>query len=1133
MAKQRLTADVNSLSYAKSEVPYVAPPTKEILTLLDTRENQYIKTKKTIDLADELKNKIPHNKVSEPLFNDILAKIDKGISSINPENYADSELDAETLVHDIKNKMGVTELATQVNDLAGKAKEIEESKIREEKKQFKLQQLNASLKPVTKDENGRFVVPSLNMPKLVEDIAVYNSMDELFKGWKDSSMYTVNKDTGLLDINPSIQGKFGINKNTFADENELFRTGMSYLSTDPKLKEFIDDEAEFATAYDKPTSKSVLNALPPVLLEEMFKSEGKKADAITKEDIEKYTNNNSEALKELNKLAFSYTFKSKVSKDLSEKYGFSSDDMTFIDDVETLEAIKSRYATSKSTKTTQEIELGEDVGATVIPRDTATTAIPSPLSYTLYDKQIDENRSSYVNLQAQYKNIVNKGKGNPAEEARLRDTRLRLENELQIADARIQEAQTAKRNLTKSIMQEAEENGYNPLKTYTVENQQKVLKETKLANLDMIRSKQFSVDISNLVVENKPNQNGDNYGSITKIDKNNYKQNKQGNKSSRYVKLDLPLYRDIPLPLYSVEEYKSQKPSGAIVVQSKDGKYKIINTGGNITNTNENDLLTTITNKVGYQAFNILDENRKYVPLDTKDLKTVPTPNGFKEAVAMVVANPSADLDKLGLTSSAKSAVKEQAYEISKKVKVENIRVAQPLKYLYIGEGAKKGTAAYYLDDMNKAIASTFVTDMSTYKVKNQEGDWEDLPLYLKTIGLDPSHIDYSKFNPHAVLTSDREYGQLLDFPIPLTKEGLEAVKKGKLKGLADSGTLNLLAVSSKGKNSSFNIRLRDLNYKAYKESLSNEMGSGEENRKAFGTIEFFNDPASDAFNRLNLYTLADGDFKDYTTPTGEVVTINAVRKGGSAKVADNDFFITNKADDVFVYDKKNGMSKFVPYADYATDKDGLRYNKLIYSSPEDVGALMGQTMLARRSKISEDSAVQRQEVKTTGKSYTVTPGKVVSAKHSSNVNSVIATYGKSAKRIIIETADGKEQSVNSRVAASDLTNLKTIIPKAVKGLNTPYINNSVVPHIISLHEDYDLKLTSAYRDIDKNKKLEGSAENSLHMYGKSIDATYDSKAKQLLMDLQSNPQLAASKGISMAFEHVINGVPHLHIDFI
>lgn len=1130
MAKQRLTADVNGLSYAKSEVPYVAPPTKEILALLDTREDQYIKTKKTLDLGKELKSKIQYNKVSEPLYNDIVNKIDKNISSITPENYADSELDADSLVLDIKNNMGINELGSQVADLAAKSKEIDDSKIREEKKKFKQQQLNDSLKPVTKDENGRFVVPGLNMPSLVEDVDVYKNADDLLKGWKENTLYLRNKETGLLDIDPSIVGKHGITKTTYADEDELIRTVMSHMSTDPKTKEFIADETEFATYYDKPTAKSVRDALGFTLLDEMFKEEGKKAKDVTAKDIEKYTKGNPEMLKELNKLAFSYSFKSKVATDLSNKYGFKSDDISFVDDIETIERIKSQYA--KTTKTNEEIALGEDVGATVIPRDTATTAIPSPLSYGSYDKQIDDSRTEYVKLQTEYTNIVNAGKGNPAEEARLRDTRIRLENQLEIADAKIREAKIAKTNLTASIMQEASNKGINSLKYFTPATQNETLKETRRANVDVIRGKKFSVDVTDLIVENKPNQNNDSYPSITSIDKGNGASLDRRNKSSRYVKLDLPTYRDTPLPLYTEAEYKTQKPTGAVVVQDKNGKYKIINKEGNMTSTKDNDFMSTLSSKVGYNAFDVLNENGTYTPFDTKSLKTLPTVESFKEAVAMLVANPSTDLDKLGLTSSAKSAVKNQADEIRKEVKLENIRVAQPLKYLYIGDGAKKGTAAYYLDDMNKAIATTFVSDMSTYKVKNQEGEWEDLPLYLKTIGLDPSHIDYAKFNPHAVLTSDRQYGQLLDFPIPLTKEGLEAVKKGKLKGLADSGTLNLLAVNANGKNSSFNTRLRDLNYLAYKESLGNEMGSGDENRKAFGTIEFYNDPSSAKFHNLNLYTLPDGGSKDYDTPTGERITINAVRKGGSAKVADNDFFITNAADDIFVYDKQNAVSKFVPYAQYAQDTKAARYDKLIYESPEDIGSLMGQTMLARRTKISEDSAIQRQEVKTTGKSYTVTPNKVVSTSHTANINKTVANYGIASKKIIIEDSNGKEVSVNSRVAASELTNLKDIIPNSVKGLNTPYVNNSVVPYLTALVDDYELKLTSAYRDVDKNKQLEGSAKNSLHMYGKSIDATFDAKAQQLLKDLTSNPQLAANMNVSMAFEHVIDGKSHLHLDF-
>ena len=86
MAKQRYNTSIDSLSYAKSEVPYVAPPTKEILALLDSRENRYLKSKTNIDLAKDLAGSLPHNDISKDTYNDLVAGINGSIDGINKDH---------------------------------------------------------------------------------------------------------------------------------------------------------------------------------------------------------------------------------------------------------------------------------------------------------------------------------------------------------------------------------------------------------------------------------------------------------------------------------------------------------------------------------------------------------------------------------------------------------------------------------------------------------------------------------------------------------------------------------------------------------------------------------------------------------------------------------------------------------------------------------------------------------------------------------------------------------------------------------------------------------------------------------------------------------------------------------------
>jgi hypothetical protein len=51
MAKQRYSTGLDALSYVDSKIPYVAPPTKEILAFMDKGEERYLKTRENINLA--------------------------------------------------------------------------------------------------------------------------------------------------------------------------------------------------------------------------------------------------------------------------------------------------------------------------------------------------------------------------------------------------------------------------------------------------------------------------------------------------------------------------------------------------------------------------------------------------------------------------------------------------------------------------------------------------------------------------------------------------------------------------------------------------------------------------------------------------------------------------------------------------------------------------------------------------------------------------------------------------------------------------------------------------------------------------------------------------------------------------
>jgi len=511
----------------------------------------------------------------------------------------------------------------------------------------------------------------------------------------------------------------------------------------------------------------------------------------------------------------------------------------------------------------------------------------------------------------------------------------------------------------------------------------------------------------------------------------------------------------------------------------------------------------------------------------------MPRLNDFKQAVAELVVNKNADISTL--PTKLQSKAKEVAENISKKVDKGNITVNQSLDFLYVDKEVKTGTAAKRLLNLTQSLDENLISQGSQYKVYKQDGALIDLPLYLKELGLSytSEDIDFKNTKTSVLLASDRKFGQKIRMPLYLTPEGIKKVKNRDASKLDSAGTLNLTAVNIAGINSGFNKNLVDGVTQAYAESFGNKMPGGDQERLAYGLIKFDNDPAAESFYKLNLYTLANGKSATYTLPNQEKLVINAIKRSSSpTKLGDNDFYLTKPNGDIMVVDNQDKQRKFVKYEDYAKDVTGERYNRKLFASPGDIAGLIGSEFLAQQVIKSNSINAKANQVKTTGSSYSISPIGVTSDSHDKNKNNNYKTYGKTPKVINFKTASGKTVQLNSRVPAMDLYDISNAIPKQYASNIAPYLNVSIVKPAVKMIKDYGLYLTSAFRDEDRNAGA-GGTENSLHQYGKSLDANYNEGAAKLIEDLRNNPQLAQDLGISMAFKEAKGGGYHLHIDFM
>jgi len=1099
MAKQRYKTGLNPLSYAKSETPYVAPPTKEILGLLATRENDYLTTKNNINLAKEFQKNTPFNPISKPIYDEMINKIDTTLSSINPDNYADKSIDTEQLIHDAKYVFGGKELADQQLDFTTKDKQISETKnVRPEILDWKRKQLVNSLEPITVDENGKYVVPTAKSPKIVETRDLFKATADIVKDMKSSGGYVHNKD-GTISIDKGVTGKYGITKTEFQDEKELYDTALFYLSKDPTNAEYLDDEAEFSLYKELPTPSSLANSMSPIAISTFFPDKikkGKVVEPVTEQDILKYTQGNPAIFKALAKENSKFNQMDSVAQSMANIYGFSKEDKTFFEDIEYQEAARARARASAGASTDFEDTSGDPL---VIVKPATTFVTASPVIFENLKANELKNQKAYVNAQNEYKALINEVTIDKAKEPHLRDLILESKEKLEKADAQIQYTRQAEANLTKSIIQVAKDNDIDVEKEYESSNNL-IRKDVRDSNALELTKSGYLVNINNMI-------------NVT----DNGKTGKIG---------------DTSLPIYTKEYANNHKGKLSDFILKDGNNYSLASSGTAIM-TNA---IPTLTKKI-LESHNPSNFSSNPYSSDTKKINrnniiTYPKVEDFNTLVSKVFTNP--DIDTSNFSPATVKKAKELATKMKKSIKLSDINVNQTLDYLYVDDQVKKGTAAYDLLRLGVSIDTTLKADANHYKVVNDSGQWEDLPLYLRSKGLTLDDIDYKELKSSVMLTSDREYGQKINMPLPLTVKGREALLKKDPHALDLSSTLNVTAVNYAGINSSFNKKLVDTVYSAYKESFNNRLPSGDQERKAYGLIAFDNSLYSKDFYDKNLYTMADGSSVKYTTPDNHKLVINAVKRSANpGRLGDNDFYLTKENEDIMVTNRTTGIQSFIPKEVYEADKGGLKYRKIMFASPEDIGALIGQNFMNIQAKQSNNKNLKNQQVKTTGESYEVSPDKIRSTEHSRTITNTRKTYGVTSKPYLIKDYKGNEVNINSRINPKELVSFYSEFPNQIENGVYAYMNKSVASTAKSIIKDYKLKITSMFRDENKNKNLEGAAKDSLHTYGKSLDAKYNDDSKKLLSDLQANPEMAKNLGISYAFKHVVDGVPHLHIDFI
>lgn len=1090
MAKQRYRPNYDNLTYDNSSIPYAPAPVKEILALTAKKEQDYLETKDAINLNKSLMKTMPYDESSKGVYDEMVSTVDNALSSITPDNYSDNTLNTKQIAHDAMNEYGGIELAKQKQDFDSKAAAVAAFDIRPEKKAYKMAQMRANTKGITKDENGKFVVEPVPMPKLVPEIDVKEKLDTFLKDWKANKLYEYNPD-GTINVSNELRGYLGITKIENITETELREGAMAFMALDPKIQEYLDDEADFMTKGQGMSVEDLAKALTPAEKEMLVPN--KKAKDITAEDIRLATEGKDGFLQQIGNHVLKKNIKDSYIKGYSDlaakKWSYEEQEKEYKVDEEYSAMVKARYAT----KTTPEV-----APPLVIAQTLTTLQELSPTSMTQLDENIDIASKNAGNLLQKLKGFQKlKDEDKDGKGFQYQTEIDKATKDIQDNDIAIQQAQEQKRNITETIFEIGRNSGLNIDAEYAKQYPE-IVKETDRINIGRMMTKGYTIPYDSDVMAAVKRGGGLQPGIFDKDD--TLKIAAAERLSQDYVVKDGDNYTYVGVPTASA-------------LRGSNGKA------------------TEIYNSSAKAKLQFKDKESYF--------KNPATKEQYREAVAQSYMNEDYDSSKEDFVVN---------YSANKTAKgLRKIAGDQPLKinktfdYLDVSDKAGPKTAAFRLNELTRSLKENVLKNAAGYKVYDQSNNLVDLNVYLTELGIDMSdqYINTAAFKPNILLTADRKEGQQLDLSLPLTDKGKEIVRE-KLGAdfFTNSKDLVLVGVNSTGKSGSFNAQLSDAVRATYMESFGNLSVGGEETRKQLGLIAFNNSgEESKRFYDLNLYSLAPDTNVKYETPDGHSIRINSIRRTPNpTKMSDNDFFITDASESSTfgVFTDNNGQTTTgLIKNNIIKDSSKGSFKRQTFSSPEDIAGFLGKSMLNNQMYNMSAQAQQQAQVQSTGVSYNVQPGNVKATNYQSSVNNALKNYGKTAKNVLLNDASGSEKPFNVIVPRSALADLRDYIPNNLdKQANLPYVNSRIVDKVASVVQNYGLTLTSALRDSDKNKGTEGAAENSLHMYGYSTDATYDANAEKFMQFAQSNPTQLASMGINFVYKHVIKGVPHLHIDY-
>lgn len=1104
LRRNNITGDfLGDLDYSRASLPIVAPP-KNLPTVLNARENQYLQSVENKQALEDMVATLPHTKVDEPLYNELVGNTNSFLGSITPDNMADSVLNTQQFSKDFANKMGGRELLQNYQQYQNAIKTIDDNKdIPVDMKDWYKSKIKVS--PVQKSNvTGRYSTTPINPVRVAPYVDIGKELVDLFEGMKADKNIQENPD-GTITILRPVPGYLQYNVGETVSRERLEQGIAGYINSRPDVTEYFGQRAEFMSDQVANPTVAFYQSLSPENKQELLGNPN-----ATLEEVNTFLMTNNINPKKALQTVYKAGQLSNAMQPAISKYVYSQTTPTLVEDWLLKEYLKTQADLAKEAAKSAKPAPEDLSSVSLLGWNTVQNVNTQSYEALSTDKTALATQTKDLQREiTQYQNALNnKESGYTQEELN------RKNQQMAILDDQIEQIEQQQKNINEGVFDIARKNGIDINSEYD-KRIPTLTKEANYVNRTQVLS-DGRVDVTDKI--NFIGQTPMLYG--TEVYALEQGQTTEGRGVAAYG--NNPIIRKETVNGKTRYTYSGQDNKQGVT--TLPANYKVIQ-----------DRLTQ--DFISPRGEIISPE--KVLNLDyTVNTNTVKVPT--KEEYLGLVTDEYAKDSSSFLTPNTKSkngfiftnGDRGLARDIEKKAGEFDIDVTRDLSYIYSTGAASKQSIKKY-DNYVRKINHNMRNNPETYLV----GD-KPLSTALSEMGVDnlSTHVDWSKSTIYPLLQRDRKNGQMYGINIILTKEGRESLDGDAQELYSNTNSIKLPATYHGTNKSTEEAEIQDTLLTAFKDIMASGNTQHDINvLKATGETYINTTPEGKAIDAANLYVLPPGKAVDINMRGLDLQIESSARTARGSNVANTDFRVS----------KGTGKSKqyLSQLEDGTIDWLGVEESKgkvKDFNSPSDIKQFFGASML------QEDMTKQQQTTTPTvtnpyeayiqgatsfeGSGYTKkTSNDIQVTNYGSYTRSFAQYYDEGSQTIGLKNSSGKTSYLTSRVPLSDLSDMRDFMGANIaSNVSYPYINKSIASEVKSLVTDNNLLVSGGFRGEDTHNHLKGSNSNSPHKYGYALDLEDNEEGNNFFT--QVNNDAALMKRYNIA--RILKEDDHIHVEF-